>query len=148
MATGTDPLHVDVGPNLTDVRPDAGRSAFVKTWFTGALRDRSLSRKSAHWLIARLVTYSNRFPNQYMSVVAEFTVKPDDFALNNSLTAVPGMIVEIERVVATLEDRVMPYFWVSGGDQSTFEDAFADDASVQNITIVDMVEGARLYRAE
>ncbi|MFP8953582.1 bacterio-opsin activator domain-containing protein [Natrialbaceae archaeon A-arb3/5] len=70
------------------------------------------------------------------------------FLLNNSLTAAPEMIVEIERVVATLEDKVMPYFWVSGGDQSEFEDAFADDESVHNITMVDEVEAGRLYRAE
>ncbi|WP_255168781.1 bacterio-opsin activator domain-containing protein [Natrononativus amylolyticus] len=83
-----------------------------------------------------------------MSVVAEFSVAADDFALYHSLTAAPDMIVEIERVVATLEDRVMPYFWVSGGDQAGFEDAFHEDSSVHNISDIDEVEGARLYRAE
>ncbi|ELY57722.1 helix-turn-helix domain-containing protein [Natronolimnohabitans innermongolicus] len=83
-----------------------------------------------------------------MSIVAEFTVRSEDFALNHSLTAAPEMIVEIERVVATFEDRVMPYFWVSGGDQTTFEDAFREDESVTNVTAIDEVENARLYRAE
>lgn len=83
-----------------------------------------------------------------MSVIAEFSVDSEDFALHESLTAAPHMIVEIERVVATLKDRVMPYFWVSGGDQSEFEDAFRSDESVQNIIAVDEVDEGRLYRAE
>ncbi|QLK26740.1 helix-turn-helix domain-containing protein [Natrinema zhouii] len=83
-----------------------------------------------------------------MSIIAEFSVDSDDFALHESLTAAPGMIVEIERVVATLEDKVMPYFWVSGGDKTEFEDALRDDNSVQNITAIDEVDGGKLYRAE
>ncbi|WP_339105254.1 bacterio-opsin activator domain-containing protein [Haloterrigena salinisoli] len=83
-----------------------------------------------------------------MSIIAEFSVKSDDLALNHALTAVPQMIVEIEQVVATMEDRIMPYFWVSGGDHAEFEDAFRDDSSVTNAAVIDEVEGARLYRAE
>jgi predicted DNA binding protein len=83
-----------------------------------------------------------------MSVIAEFSVKSDDLALNHALTAAPQMIVEIEQVVATMEDRLMPYFWVSGDEQAEFENAFHDDNSVKNIAAIDEVEGARLYRGE
>ncbi|NUB91652.1 helix-turn-helix domain-containing protein [Haloterrigena sp. SYSU A558-1] len=83
-----------------------------------------------------------------MSIIAEFSVKSDDLALNHALTAAPQMIVEIEQVVATMEDRIMPYFWVSGGDQDEFEDAFEEDETVTNTAVIDEVEGARLYRAE
>ena len=83
-----------------------------------------------------------------MSIIAEFSVKSDDLALNHALTAAPQMIVEIEQVVATMEDRLMPYFWVSGGNHEEFEAAFQDDESVTDTTIIDEVEGARLYRAE
>lgn len=83
-----------------------------------------------------------------MSVIAEFSVKSDDLALHHALTATPEMIVEIEQVVATMKDRVMPYFWVSGVEQGKFEDAFREDSSVDNIAVVDEVEGARLYRGE
>ena len=34
-----------------------------------------------------------------MSVIAEFTVPSDDFALHHTLTAAPEMVAEIERVV-------------------------------------------------
>ena len=83
-----------------------------------------------------------------MSLVAEFSVRSDDFALNHALTAAPEMVVEIEQVVATMEDRVMPYFWVSGGDHAEFEEAFHDDESVTNIATIDEADGARLYRGE
>ena len=83
-----------------------------------------------------------------MSVIAEFSVKSEDFALHHSLTAAPEMLVEIEQVVATMEDRVMPYFWVTGGDQAEFEAAFEEDETVTNVTLVDAVDDAKLYRAE
>ncbi|QSW97984.1 bacterio-opsin activator domain-containing protein [Haloterrigena alkaliphila] len=83
-----------------------------------------------------------------MSIIAEFSVKSDDLALNHALTAAPQMVVEIEQVVATMEDRVMPYFWVSGGDHAEFEVAFQEDESVTDIAPIDETDGARLYRAE
>lgn len=83
-----------------------------------------------------------------MSTIAEFTVPSGDFALHHALTAAPEIIVEIERVVATVGDRVMPYFWVSGGDKADFEEAFGDDASIQNPTLVDEIDHSVLYRAE
>lgn len=83
-----------------------------------------------------------------MSLIADFSVPSEDFALHHSLTTTPSMIVEIERVVAALENRVMPYFWVSGGDQTEFEKAFREDRSVRNVAAIDEAYGARLYRAE
>ncbi|WP_339104626.1 bacterio-opsin activator domain-containing protein [Haloterrigena salinisoli] len=83
-----------------------------------------------------------------MSVIAEFSVKSDDLALHHALTAAPQMVVEIEQVVATMEDRVMPYFWVSGGDHAEFEAAFQEDDSVTGVTPIDEVDDAVLYRAE
>ncbi|RKD88885.1 helix-turn-helix domain-containing protein [Halopiger aswanensis] len=83
-----------------------------------------------------------------MSLIAEFSVKSDDLALNHALTDAPHMVVEIEQVVATMEDRVMPYFWVSGGDHTEFEAAFENDETVTNVASIDEVDGAKLYRAE
>ncbi|WP_049891541.1 helix-turn-helix domain-containing protein [Natronococcus amylolyticus] len=83
-----------------------------------------------------------------MSVVAEFSVRSDDFALCHSLAEAPHMVVEIEQVVATMEDKVMPYFWVSGGDHAEFEEAFQNDGSVTDVARIDRVDDAILYRAE
>ncbi|MFC4549084.1 bacterio-opsin activator domain-containing protein [Halorussus sp. GCM10023401] len=83
-----------------------------------------------------------------MSVIAEFTVPADTLALSETLTATPEMIVEIERVVAHDENRVMPYFWVRGDDYTAFETAVNDDPTVQNVTKLDEYEDGILYRAE
>ncbi|MFC6717506.1 bacterio-opsin activator domain-containing protein [Natrialbaceae archaeon GCM10025810] len=83
-----------------------------------------------------------------MSIIADFSIKSDDLALNHALTTASQMVVEIEQVVATMEDRIMPYFWVSGDDQEAFADAFREDESVKNITGIDEVDGAKLYRGE
>lgn len=83
-----------------------------------------------------------------MSIIAEFSIKSEDFALNHALTTAPTMVVEIEQVVATMEDRIMPYFWVSGGNHAELEAAFHDDQSVKNIATVDEVDSAKLYRGE
>ncbi|WP_231188299.1 bacterio-opsin activator domain-containing protein [Haladaptatus sp. DYF46] len=83
-----------------------------------------------------------------MSVIAEFTVPSDTLALSETLEQTPEMTIEIERVVARGNDRVMPYFWIRGGDYGTFETAVKDDPSTQNITKLDDYENGTLYRAE
>jgi predicted DNA binding protein len=83
-----------------------------------------------------------------MSIIAEFSVKSEDLALHKSLTEAPHMVVEIEQVVATMENKLMPYFWVSGGDHVEFEEAFQNDTSVTNVARIDQVDDAILYRAE
>lgn len=82
-----------------------------------------------------------------MSIIAEFGVPSDEFALYETLVAVPEMIVEIERVVAHESDRIMPLFWTRGDSHADFEDA-ADDPSVENVTRLDDSDDAVLYRAE
>lgn len=82
-----------------------------------------------------------------MSTIAEFTVPADQFALSETLSAVPEMVVEVERVVAHEPDRIMPYFWTSGGDDEAFEAAAADDPSVEDLTKLDELEETTLYRA-
>ncbi|WP_227376200.1 bacterio-opsin activator domain-containing protein [Haladaptatus halobius] len=75
-----------------------------------------------------------------MSVIAEFSVQADALALSKTLEAVPEMIVDIERVVAHDKTRLMPYFWVRGGDYTTFETAVKDDPSTTNIVKPDDYE--------
>lgn len=82
-----------------------------------------------------------------MSIIAEITVPSDEFALYETLCEVPGMIVEVERVVAHEPDRIMPYFWTSGGSHSAFETAAKQDPSVEDLTQLDEFEEAILYRA-
>ena len=83
-----------------------------------------------------------------MSVITEFTVPAETLALSETLEEAPEMIVEIERVVAHDEGRVMPYFWIRDGDYTEFETAVKDDPTTQNVTKLDEYEDGTLYRAE
>lgn len=82
-----------------------------------------------------------------MSIISEFTVPAEQFALYETLCTSPEITVEVERVVAHGPDRIMPYFWTSGEDYEAFEASAKDDPSVENLTRVDETEDAVLYRA-
>lgn len=82
-----------------------------------------------------------------MSVIAEFTVPAEQFALYETLCTTPEMTVQVERVVAHDPDRIMPYFWTSDGDHEEFKASARDDPSVEDLTRVDETEDAVLYRA-
>jgi hypothetical protein len=82
-----------------------------------------------------------------MSVIAEFTVPAEQFALYETLCTTPEMTVQVERVVAHDPDRIMPYFWTSDGDHEEFEASARDDPSVEDLTRVDETEDAVLYHA-
>lgn len=83
-----------------------------------------------------------------MSVIMEFTVPAEEFALYETLCVVPEMTVEIERVAAHADDWIVPYFWTTEGDQAAFARAARDDPSIEELTELDRREGAALYRAE
>lgn len=82
-----------------------------------------------------------------MSIIAEFTVPAEQFALYQTLCQSTDMIVEVERVVTHGPDRIMPYFWTSGGDRETFETAARNDPSIEDHTRIDELDTVVLYRA-
>lgn len=82
-----------------------------------------------------------------MSVFGEFHVPSSAFALHETLTAVPEMAIEIERVVVT-DEVLTPYFWISGVPPSKFEAAAAEDSTIHNVRQLDEFRESALYRAE
>jgi predicted DNA binding protein len=82
-----------------------------------------------------------------MTLVGEFRVSAEMFALQDTLYAVPDGIIEIERVVAS-GDVLTPYFWVSNCDLDAFEKAVGEDPSVRRLRRLDVFEEAALYRAD
>ncbi|MFP8888801.1 helix-turn-helix domain-containing protein [Natrialbaceae archaeon A-CW2] len=81
-----------------------------------------------------------------MSVFVEFSVPSSEFALHETLEALPELVVEIERVVAT-DEVLTPYFWISNVDSKTFEASVAKDPSIEEIELLHRFESAALYRA-
>ena len=82
-----------------------------------------------------------------MSVVVEFTVAADSFALGRSLGEQEGMEIELERVVPT-PNSVMPFFWVRGGDPESLERGVRDSSYIENLTALDSVGDRVLYRVD
>ncbi|NEU56862.1 helix-turn-helix domain-containing protein [Halorussus sp. MSC15.2] len=81
-----------------------------------------------------------------MSVLAELTVPASEFVLADTLTNVPGMRIEIKRVVAGTE-RITPYFWATGGEFDAFERGLREDPTIQDILTLEEQDGdERFYR--
>lgn len=81
-----------------------------------------------------------------MSVIGDFTVPAESFALGHALTTAPEMAVQADRLASHSTLEVLPFLWVSGGDFERFERAFEDDPSVEKVTIAEETASEVLYR--
>ena len=79
-------------------------------------------------------------------VVADIPV--EEFALRESLRAVPGLAVESQRMVEKDEDLVMPLIWVRGANGETVQTALSDDSSVSSADRIASYENESLYQME
>ena len=77
-------------------------------------------------------------------VVADIPV--EEFALRESLQAVPNLAVESQRVVEKDEDLVMPLMWVRGANGETVQTTLADDSSVSSNRRLTSSEPSRRWR--
>lgn len=83
-----------------------------------------------------------------MSVIGDFTVPAEAFALEHALSAVPAMVVEADRVASHSRMGVLPFLWAAGGDVGAFTDALGEDPSVESFSIADELDEEVLYRME
>ena len=79
-------------------------------------------------------------------VVADIPV--EEFALRESLRAVPSLAVESQRVVEKDEDLVMPLIWVRGANGETVQTTLSDDSSVSSASRIASYENESLYKME
>jgi hypothetical protein len=83
-----------------------------------------------------------------MTIIAEFTIPAEDFALSETLSRVPNMTIEVDTVVAHEAERITPCFWIFGDEREKFEQTAQDDPSIEELTKLHEQEDAALYRAE
>ncbi|WP_225333047.1 helix-turn-helix domain-containing protein [Halomicrobium urmianum] len=83
-----------------------------------------------------------------MSIIADFTIPADAFALAHSLEAVPSITANFDRLVAHSSNWIMPFLWVTGEEDelAQFEEAVADDSSVTEFEVTDSFPDACLYK--
>jgi len=82
-----------------------------------------------------------------MSVIGEFTVPSEEFLLAETLVEVPEMVVELQRVVAHSEEKLVPFFWVHHGDREAFDSAIQNDSTVEDVVLLDEFDRGTSYRA-
>lgn len=83
-----------------------------------------------------------------MSVIGEFTVPAAGFALEHTLSTVPEMTVEADRLASHSTMEVMPFLWATGGDFGAFQSALEDDPTVTTATVAEETDDEVLYRME
>lgn len=91
--------------------------------------------------------FSVRTETSFHATIIELSLPTEEFALKETLSRVPDMVVEIERVVTHSPEQIMPYFWTTKGDYDQFETAAVEDPSIEHLEKIDEVENAALYRA-
>lgn len=83
-----------------------------------------------------------------MSIIAEYTISIDDFALRETLSTLSDIEVEVEKVVAHNEDLVMPYVWVVADDEDAIEACVREDPSVNDVDQINDTGDGILYHMD
>ncbi|WP_101297767.1 helix-turn-helix domain-containing protein [Halegenticoccus soli] len=85
-----------------------------------------------------------------MGTIVAVRIPADQFALSETLAAVPDVAFEVERVVAHEDDRVMPFVWALGDETrlGELDDALRADPSVASVEPLADLDGERLYAME
>ncbi|WP_101298149.1 helix-turn-helix domain-containing protein [Halegenticoccus soli] len=83
-----------------------------------------------------------------MATIVRGTIPADEFALYNTLTADPELEFEVERIVKSGPDAIMPLVWIRGGESETVKERLDEDPSVENLSLLADFEAEQLYRME
>lgn len=81
-----------------------------------------------------------------MGTMTEVRVPAAEFALHDTLRAVPSAAIEVQRVVADGPRRLVPHLWVTADDFDTVHRSFERDRSVDGLSSLSTFDGERLYR--
>jgi predicted DNA binding protein len=83
-----------------------------------------------------------------MSVISEFAVPADAFALGQTFEEAPDVTIEIERLATHSREWVMPFLWATGDDLDAFESAMDGDPTVSDVQTIDKTSGVGLYNVQ
>lgn len=83
-----------------------------------------------------------------MGTIAELSIPAAEFALCETLVAVPDAEIEVERVAAHSEGRLMPFVWARTTEFDRFEAALEEDPSVGEFECLSTLDTERLYRMD
>ena len=81
-----------------------------------------------------------------MSVVGDFSIPSNAFALEHALSTVPEMAIEADHLASHSPQEVFPFLWASGGDSDRFMEALEDDSTVDTAEIAEDTGDDVMYR--
>lgn len=81
-----------------------------------------------------------------MVTIARGTVPADELVLSQTFEALPNINIEVERVVKSGEQTVMPLLWVRGTNADEFETHAIDDPGTDDVTRLADFGTEYLYR--
>lgn len=87
------------------------------------------------------------FEPSAVSVIVEFGVDREEFALGQVVGRTDVAHVELERIVPAAE-TVMPFFWVEGGEEADLAASVRESDYITNLEVLDRVGDRTLYRVE
>lgn len=82
-----------------------------------------------------------------MAIEASFTIEQADFPLSAVFEQLADATIELDRIVPT-SDAVIPYFWIYADDTDALTTDLSEDIGVDQITIIDEVEGQMFVRVD
>ncbi|ADD04458.1 HTH-10 family transcription regulator [Natrialba magadii ATCC 43099] len=75
-----------------------------------------------------------------MSVIAEFTLPADAFALGDTFDRIGEATIEVERLATHSREWIMPFLWVSDCDIDAMAAALESDSSIEEFELLDQKE--------
>jgi hypothetical protein len=83
-----------------------------------------------------------------MPTIVSGSVPASEFVLGHSLETLPELTFEVERIVTSGDEAVMPLLWVRGASRERVEETLEDDPTVDNVTVLGDFEDEWLFRME
>lgn len=80
--------------------------------------------------------------------IVEVTFPAEQLALEHTLNTLETVTFEVEQLVATNPDSLMPFIWITTTDRTALEEAFAADESVADFQLIADFETEYLYQLE
>lgn len=96
----------------------------------------------------RIKTYNSSVITVRMAIIVRGRVPATEFALAETLSTLSDVAFEVEKIVESGTDAVMPLLWARGADHETVTSVFDDDPSVREVELLSDFGDEHLYRME
>lgn len=80
--------------------------------------------------------------------IVDVNFPAEQFALEHTLDVLQTVTFEVEQMVATNNDSLMPFLWIGTTDRTTLEEAFTADESVADFQLIAAFDTDCLYQLE